>query len=96
MFKITRFNSSQPPETILQCLSSILNDFLVSHKLFSNSISFSTVDKRKCLLNGDIKVQPVGSLNLVLFNRRKGDPVEFTRFFCAVKQQAEAQITILE
>jgi serine/threonine-protein kinase Chk1 len=47
-------------------------------------MAFSTVDKRKCQLHGEITIQPVSTFQLVSFRRSKGDPLEFKRLFKAI------------
>jgi len=56
-------------------------------------LTFSAIDKRKCPLKGEIRVQQLQHpsqdlIQLVQFRRSKGDPIEFKRFFKAVLQEA--------
>jgi hypothetical protein len=46
---------------------------------------------------GDIKVQSAGrDIIMANFRRRKGDPVEFTRFYRAVKEAVSEMICPVE
>jgi len=53
----------------------------------SYKIGFSLEDRRKCLLKGVTKVVSLTFQNsLILFQRRKGDPLEFKRLFLTIKK----------
>ena len=81
---ITRFYTRHAG--ILENIAKVLTDFLVTFNLGQDSIHFSTVDKRKCPLNGEIRVQnAVQNTWLVHFRRINGDPLEFRRFYSAIK-----------
>ncbi|TPX72154.1 hypothetical protein SpCBS45565_g00636 [Spizellomyces sp. 'palustris'] len=85
--RITRFYSSADPDTISKMLNRTLQNFLVPHKIHpvSRKIVFTTVDRRKCPLHGEISIQRLGTdLQLVAFRKSKGDPLEFKRFYRAV------------
>lgn len=56
-------------------------------------MAFSTVDKRKCHLHGEISVQAVSSVQLVMFRRSKGDPLEFKRLYKAILEYVK-ELTI--
>lgn len=45
---------------------------------------FTTVDKRKCQLHGEVSIQAASTVYLVCFKRSKGDPLEFKRLYKAV------------
>ena len=77
-------------------LCETLDDFLVMYKQHDSSLSFWTVDKRKCPLNGEITLKhvhitpflpsrPQEDRVLVNFQKKKGDPLEFKRFYQAVR-----------
>ncbi|ORX82219.1 Pkinase-domain-containing protein [Anaeromyces robustus] len=85
--RLTHFYTYGDPKVIYNKMKDVLDSFLVTYKaqLQSFKISFSTVDKRKCPLNGVIRIQYVDhDLKLVTFKKSKGDPIEFKRFFRAV------------
>ncbi|OUM59242.1 hypothetical protein PIROE2DRAFT_15257 [Piromyces sp. E2] len=85
--RLTHFYTYGDPKIIYDKMKEVLDGFLVPYKsqLQSYKISFSTVDKRKCPLNGVIRIQYVDhNLKLVTFKKSKGDPIEFKRFFRAV------------
>ena len=84
-----------------------MDDFLVSKTISSGGgqelITVSTVDRRKCPLTGEIRIQPISSsanandhatnnantstLVLVHFRKSKGDPLEFKRLFQAIRAE---------
>jgi len=85
--RLTHFYTYGDPKIIYDKMKEVLDGFLVPYKaqLQSYKISFSTVDKRKCPLNGVIRIQYVDhNLKLITFKKSKGDPIEFKRFFRAV------------
>jgi len=93
--KLTHFYTYGDPKVIYDKIKEVLEGFLVPYKsqLQSYKISFSTVDKRKCPLNGVIRIQYVdNNLKLVTFKKSKGDPIEFKRFFRAVTEAIQTNI----
>ena len=52
-----------------------------------DKISFSTPDKRKCLLIGVVKVSAEldPGRSLVGFRRKKGDPLQFRNLFASIQ-----------
>ncbi|KAJ3191633.1 Chk1 protein kinase [Irineochytrium annulatum] len=84
---ITRFFCPWGPTFIFERLGNILTEYLVPYKINYKllKISFSTVDKRKCPLNGEITIQQATEeWHLVAFRKSKGDPIEFKRFYMAI------------
>lgn len=82
--KITRLLTNLSLEDTLKELGDILDDFLIDWKRspIRNQIHFTTVDKRKNPLLGEILVVAVaGSASFVIFTKGKGDPLEFKRLF---------------
>lgn len=83
--RLTRFISPRDPAVILKVLQDTLTEFLIPHKVHHKllKISFTTVDKRRCPLNGMILIQPTyeGKTYMVSFRKNKGDPIEFKRFY---------------
>jgi serine/threonine-protein kinase Chk1 len=89
--QITRFYSLCDPQTIFLVITSLLDDMLVQYKIHSSllKISFSTVDRRKCPLHGDILIQSLkSSIFLVSFHKNKGDSLEFKRFFKTILENS--------
>ncbi|KAI9015190.1 kinase-like domain-containing protein [Gaertneriomyces semiglobifer] len=85
--RITRFYSDADINTICTTLGTVFANFLVPCKIHpvSRKIGFTTVDKRKCPLHGEVVIQPVGpNLRLVIFRKSKGDPLEFKRLYRAI------------
>jgi hypothetical protein len=94
---LTRFYSDRPIEEIRDCLSGTLERMVVPFKLYPSGVKyqFQTVDKRQCPMHGEIHLQVVGGEAgncLVVFQRHKGDPIEFTRFYRAVSAQCSALV----
>ncbi|TPX35529.1 hypothetical protein SmJEL517_g02132 [Synchytrium microbalum] len=80
--RLTRFYTEVEANAFMTHLSSLLASFLVPHKIYPMTLVFTTVDKRKCPLNGVVEIQPMSSsLNLVVIRKSKGDSIEFKRFF---------------
>lgn len=72
--RITRFYSQYDPEHIFQRICITFDQFLVQYRDQSlHTISFSTVDKRKCPMQGEVCIQIVGgeSLCLVTFTKSR-------------------------
>ncbi|KAJ3256061.1 Chk1 protein kinase [Boothiomyces macroporosus] len=70
--QMTRFYSDCPVQVILHRLCAALDEFLVPfNKINSSKITFTTVDKRKCQIHGDIVIQPTTEANIVSFRKRK-------------------------
>ncbi|TPX51396.1 hypothetical protein SeMB42_g00490 [Synchytrium endobioticum] len=91
--RLTRFYTAADSVIFINQLSALLDEFLVPHKIHCQILSFSTVDKRKCPLLGTVEVQPVSStLNLVIVRKSKGDPIEFKRFFGALRERLKPVI----
>lgn len=88
--RLARFYSRHPVHALLTRLQSLLDDFLIQYTLSNTTLHFSTVDRRKCPLNGEVRVQKVSSdvlLVMVVFGKRNGDPLEFKRFFQAARTE---------
>ena len=77
-------------------IANTLDQLVVQHKVNAKSgkISFSTVDKRKCPLQGNIVIQHLAQqdVRLVYFRKSKGDPIEFKRFYKAVLASSKEQL----
>ncbi|KAI8842970.1 kinase-like domain-containing protein [Chytridium lagenaria] len=89
---ITRFYCSLESHEIFERLCSMLTEFVVPYKMKHKlmQIVFGTVDRRKCPLNGEIRIQPATEgISLVVFRKSKGDPIEFKRFYKAILDACE-------
>ncbi|KAJ3043667.1 Chk1 protein kinase [Rhizophlyctis rosea] len=84
---ITRFYSYADSSELAHQIHGIFEDFLVPWKHHGQMmISFTTVDKRKCPLHGEVSILPIPKgPHMVHFRKSKGDPMEFKRFYKAVK-----------
>ncbi|KAF9946132.1 Chk1 protein kinase [Modicella reniformis] len=85
--RLTRFFSQSDPESIIDALADAMVCNLVSHTVHANlqMIAISTTDQRRCFLTGDVKVVPYGSdMQLVMFDKSRGDPLEWKRMFKAL------------
>ncbi|KAJ3051735.1 Chk1 protein kinase, partial [Rhizophlyctis rosea] len=85
--RATRFYSYHDAASISHNLHSVLEGFLVPWKHHGQmTISFTTVDKRKCPLHGEVSIHAAqDGLHLVHFRKSKGDPMEFKRFYKSVR-----------
>ena len=69
---ITRFFSRFDHHEIIERIAGVLEEFLIPcRKVNSYLLTFTTVDKRKCQLHGEVSVQPINSACLVQFQKRK-------------------------
>lgn len=83
--QITRFFSHSHPEEILEKIQETFEGFLVPSRIVNSlKLSFTTVDKRKCQLTGEVNLHQVSEVYLVSFRKRRGDPLEFKRLYKAV------------
>ncbi|KAJ1332469.1 hypothetical protein BSLG_008771 [Batrachochytrium salamandrivorans] len=85
--RMTRFYSMASAGVVFERLSETLQQFLVPYKIHQKllKIVFSTVDRRKCQLHGEISIQrATDEYHIVLFRKSKGDPLEFKRFYKAI------------
>ncbi|RKO91508.1 kinase-like domain-containing protein [Blyttiomyces helicus] len=88
--RLTRFYTLARPNEIFQTLAAVFESFLVPYKVHSKmfKIGFTTVDKRKCPLHGEVLVQPVSEgMYIVRFSKSKGDPIEFKRLYKALMEK---------
>jgi hypothetical protein len=86
-----RFLCSGSIDSICDHLSSIFRSMMVT---FQNSSSneyyyfhFQTVDRRKCPLFGKVIIQNIGESVLIVFNKSRGNPLEYARFFKYIVDQ---------
>lgn len=82
--RLARFYTRAAFDQVMERICQHLDMMLVQYKVpqDSNRVQFSTVDRRKGPLTGDISFHPItDSLNLVIFNKAKGDSLEFKRFY---------------
>ncbi|KAI7818096.1 kinase-like domain-containing protein [Gamsiella multidivaricata] len=85
--RLTRFFSQTDADTIIDALADAMVNNLVAHTVHANlqKITISTTDQRRCFLTGDVKVVPYGAeLQLVMFDKSRGDPLEWKRMFKAL------------
>jgi serine/threonine-protein kinase Chk1 len=83
MHRLTRFYTHASEEVLVQRLGRLLDEFVVPFKIIGNNkFIFQTVDRRKCQLIGEIRIQSIASnQKIVVFQRNKGDPLEYKRFY---------------
>ncbi|KAJ3023713.1 Chk1 protein kinase [Thoreauomyces humboldtii] len=87
--RLTRFYSAESVEFIRETLENALEALIVPHKTnpVTRKITFTTVDKRKCPMHGEVHIRPIGSdMRLVAFRKSKGDPLEWKRFYRMILQ----------
>ncbi|KXS10458.1 Pkinase-domain-containing protein [Gonapodya prolifera JEL478] len=88
---LTRFFSTISEDELRTLICHNLEQFLVTYKANPTKptkIVFHTIDKRKCPLKGEIRIQDMQrtAQRLVVFKKTKGDPIEFKRFFKALHE----------
>ena len=72
--RMTRFFSSHDPSEVFARITLTLDKFLVPYKVHQKiaKIAFSTVDKRKCQLHGEISIQRFNDeYHLINFRKSK-------------------------
>ncbi|KAI1320293.1 Chk1 protein kinase [Mortierella claussenii] len=85
--RLTRFFSQSDPDSIIDALADAMVCNLVAHTVHANlqKIAISTTDQRRCFLTGEVKVVPYGvDCQLVMFDKSRGDPLEWKRMFKAL------------
>ncbi|KAI5179619.1 serine/threonine-protein kinase CHEK1 [Nematocida sp. AWRm80] len=83
----TRIYSIHNTQTTKKILIQALEDVLIQYKAGPDGISFTTVDSSKNLISGEIICRAVGQETLLIFQRTRGDCLEFKRMFNAVKDR---------
>ncbi|KAG0260199.1 Chk1 protein kinase [Mortierella polycephala] len=85
--RLTRFFSQDDSDTILDAIVDAMLPNLVAHTVHHNlkRIAIETTDQRRCFLTGQVRIVPYGSeLHLVMFDKSRGDPLEWKRMFKAL------------
>ncbi|KAG0338523.1 hypothetical protein BG000_003813 [Podila horticola] len=85
--RLTRFFSETPADEIIDALDDAMVHNLVAHTVQPSlqKITISTTDQRRCFLTGEVKVVPYGvDTSLVMFDKSRGDPLEWKRMFKAL------------
>ncbi|KAF8953510.1 Chk1 protein kinase [Haplosporangium bisporale] len=85
--RLTRFFSEAPADEIIEALDDAMVHNLVAHTVQPSlqKITISTTDQRRCFLTGEVKVVPYGvDTSLVMFDKSRGDPLEWKRMFKAL------------
>ncbi|KAF9349551.1 Chk1 protein kinase, partial [Mortierella sp. NVP85] len=96
--RLTRFFSESDPVAIIDAIADAMVANLVAHTLHSNQqkIAIDTTDRRRCTLRGEAKVVPYTStMQIVMFDKSRGDPLEWKRMFKALVlalQESESPI----
>ncbi|KAI8805611.1 kinase-like domain-containing protein [Cladochytrium replicatum] len=94
-----RFYSNEDLSVIVRAVTLLMQEFAVQFKVHPSGtrISFSTVDKRRCPMNGEVRIQKLGEAsNLATFKKSKGDPLEFKRFFKGLYGRMVAYISVYQ
>ncbi|RUP44336.1 kinase-like domain-containing protein [Jimgerdemannia flammicorona] len=97
--RLARFYSAWQANEILGRLAATLERFVVPHHTYKRAmkININAVDRRKCPLYGNICIQPMGDgLQLVIFRKSKGDPLEWRRLFKAVAMENQGMVFVGE
>ncbi|KAF9204768.1 Chk1 protein kinase [Haplosporangium sp. Z 27] len=90
--RLTRFFSHSEPDNIIDAIADAMVINLVAHTVHANlqKITITTTDQRRCFLTGEVKVVPYGTdCHLVMFDKSRGDPLEWKRMFKALVSSLE-------
>lgn len=65
----------------IEHLQQVLSELLIQHKTQQNVVSFNTVDGNKNALTGEIIIRTIGQESALIFQRTRGNCIEFKRMF---------------
>lgn len=84
---LTRFYTDLTESEAVSRVKALFEQFLISSKetAVSNKLSFSTVDKRKGVISGDVLFCKVGHEVLISFSKTRGDWLEFRRLYYLIR-----------
>ncbi|KAI5190991.1 serine/threonine-protein kinase CHEK1 [Nematocida minor] len=83
----TRIYSCASPGISMQVLCRSMKDILIPYRTSGNVISFSTVDSSKNLISGEIYLKKNGAETLIIFQRTRGNCLEYKKMFNALKER---------
>lgn len=83
----TRIYSCALPSISMQVLCKSLADVLIPYKATDNVVSFSTVDGSKNIISGEIYLRRNGAETLIIFQRTRGNCLEYKKMFNAIKDR---------
>lgn len=83
----TRIYSCASPGISMKVLCRAMLDVLIPYKASGHIISFSTVDSCKNLISGEIYLKKNGPETLIIFQRTRGDCLEYKKMFNAIKDR---------
>ncbi|KAH9387225.1 serine/threonine-protein kinase CHEK1 [Nematocida major] len=83
----TRIYSCAPPSISMQVLCKSLSDLLIQYRATGSVVSFSTVDGSKNLISGEIFLKKCGPETLIIFQRIRGNCLEYKKMFNIIKER---------
>ncbi|EIJ88142.1 serine/threonine-protein kinase CHEK1 [Nematocida parisii] len=83
----TRIYSCALVSVSLRILCKAFEDVLIPYKSIGTVISFSTVDSFKNLISGEVFLKKNGAETLIIFQRTRGDCIEYKKMFNAIKDR---------
>lgn len=83
----TRIYSCASPGISMKVLCMSMLDVLIPYKASDHTISFNTVDSCKNLISGEIYLRKNKAETLIIFQRIRGDCLEYKKMFNAIKDR---------
>ncbi|KAI5192551.1 serine/threonine-protein kinase CHEK1 [Nematocida sp. AWRm77] len=83
----TRVYLQNGPKRSIERLCAVFEELLIQHKAYKNTLSFNTVDGSKNTLSGEVIVRSIGCESALIFQRTRGNCIEFKRMFNIVKER---------
>lgn len=83
----TRIYSPDRLPQALKTVSDALMALLINYRVYGESITFATVDANKSPISGSIQFQTIGGGTLAVFQRTRGNCLEFKKMFNAIKSR---------
>ncbi|KAI5170994.1 serine/threonine-protein kinase CHEK1 [Nematocida sp. LUAm3] len=82
----TRIYVNIPCTTAISLMCSTLDDVLIQYKVIDKTFSFNTVDGQKNTITGEILLRSTGAETLLIFQKTRGNCLEFKKMFNIVKE----------
>ncbi|OAG29977.1 serine/threonine-protein kinase Chk1 [Nematocida displodere] len=83
----TRLYTHMDTKVSLGMLARSFDEVLIQHKVSGTAMSFSTVDGNKNPIGGEVFCKSIGKESMLVFQRTRGNCLEFKRMFNAVKEK---------
>jgi len=83
----TRISARVSAGAAVETLIKALEEVLIQYKKSENTVSFTTVDSSKNMITGDVLAKEVAGGSVLVFQRRRGNCIEFKKMFNAVRDK---------